>query len=191
MKRLTIGIVIGLLMGISTNAFAAIGDRVEAVFAEFKFVVDGEAKTLDSPVLVHDGNSYLRTTHIVNMLGYDVTYKQDSRTIEFDKPVTGDISAPIKPQPAPIEINVPPVVRPVPIAQPIIQPISPPIIQPSAPAAPPVVDNTLVCQRIRDDYAYRIAALPYGAKNDLGHQRYYQLILEHNRDRELEDNKCN
>ena len=84
MKKLILGLCIGLLMGMSTNAFAAIGDKVQAVFAEFNYVVNGEAKVLESPVLVYEGVSYVRTTDISNMLGYDVTYKKDSRTIEFN-----------------------------------------------------------------------------------------------------------
>jgi hypothetical protein len=86
MKKLVIGLVIGLMLGMSTNAFAAIGDTVSAVFAQFNYVVDGTAKTIDSPVLVYEGVSYVRTTDISNMLGYDVTYKADSRTIEFNNP---------------------------------------------------------------------------------------------------------
>lgn len=86
MKKLIIGLVIGLILGMSTNAFAAIGDSVTAVFAKFNYVVNTEPKSLDSPVLVYEGVSYVRTTDISNMLGYDLTYKADSRTIEFNKP---------------------------------------------------------------------------------------------------------
>lgn len=88
MKKLIIGLVIGLMLGISTNAFAAIGDSVTAVFASFNYVVNGESKILDSPVLVYEGTSYVRTTQVSNMLGYDVVYRADSRTIEFIKPET-------------------------------------------------------------------------------------------------------
>jgi hypothetical protein len=86
MKKLIIGLFIGLMLGMSTNAFAAIGDKVQAVFAEFNYVVNGQSTTLDSPVLVYEGVSYVRTTDISNMLGYDVTYKKDSRTIAFNNP---------------------------------------------------------------------------------------------------------
>lgn len=86
MKKLIIGLVIGLMLGMSTNAFAAIGDKVQAVFAEFNYVVNAQTKSIESPVLVYEGVSYLRTTDIGNMLGYDVTYKSDSRTIEFNNP---------------------------------------------------------------------------------------------------------
>lgn len=105
MKKLILGLVLGLLLGLSTNAFAAIGDIVSAKFAEFNYVVNGSAKAIDSPVLVYEGTSYVRTTDIANLLNYDVTYKRDSRTIEFTgdeptvvyvtpDPVTGEIIIP-------------------------------------------------------------------------------------------------
>jgi cell division septation protein DedD len=88
MKKLIIGLTIGLLLGMSTNAFAAIGDVVSATFARFNYVVNGSTKAIDSPVLVYEGTSYVRTTDIANMLGFDVTYKSDSRTIEFNNGAT-------------------------------------------------------------------------------------------------------
>lgn len=85
MRKTIFGLVIGLMIGLSTNAFAAIGDKVEAVFAEFVFVVNGEVKTLDAVPIVINGSSYLPVRSVANILGYDLTYKADLRTIEFNK----------------------------------------------------------------------------------------------------------
>lgn len=85
MRKTIFGLVIGLMIGLSTSAFAAIGDKVEAVFAEFVFVVNGEVKTLDATPIVINGSSYLPVRSVANVLGYDLTYKSDLRTIEFNK----------------------------------------------------------------------------------------------------------
>jgi hypothetical protein len=107
MKKLIIGLVIGLMLGMSTNAFAAIGDTVSAVFAQFNYVVDGTAKAIDSPVLVYEGVSYVRTTDIGNLLGFDVTYKSDSRTIEFNNPTAPAPSSTPTGSPTPTESPTP------------------------------------------------------------------------------------
>lgn len=84
MKRMIIGIMIGLLIGTAGTALAATSEPVQAVFAKFTFVVNGEEKTLDADPLVYQGGTYLPVRVVANMLGYDVTYKADSRTIELD-----------------------------------------------------------------------------------------------------------
>lgn len=84
MKRMIIGIVIGLLIGTAGTAFAATSEPVQAIFAKFNFVVNGEEKTLEADPLVYQGGTYLPVRVVANMLGYDVTYKADSRTIELD-----------------------------------------------------------------------------------------------------------
>src|SRR5690554_733488 len=83
-RSVFIGIVIGLLLAIPVISFAGVGDKVTAVFSTFNFVVNGEKKTLDSDPLVYQGSTYLPVKVVSNMLGYDVTYKADSRTIELD-----------------------------------------------------------------------------------------------------------
>ena len=85
---LCIGMMIGLLAGVSSGAYAAIGDKIEAVFSQFTFVVDGETKELDADPIVINGSSYLPVRTVANLVGYDVIYKADSRTIEFVTPVT-------------------------------------------------------------------------------------------------------
>lgn len=81
MKKVALGLIIGLLLGMSTNGFAAVGDRVEAVFQKFNIEVNGEVAQLDTVPLVYNGTSYLPTRALANLLGYNVTYLADSETI--------------------------------------------------------------------------------------------------------------
>lgn len=174
MKKLIIGIIIGLVLGTASNAFAAVGDRVTAVFADFSYMVDGEQKTLDAPVLVHDGNSYLRTTQIANMLGFDVTYKADSRTIVFDSP----------------DPNVTPL--PTPTSEPSPSPASTPTdtVTPSPSPTPSTEpSNVAQCQAIRDDYAGKIAMVEYSGLKP-GPMALEKLNLEYARDKELSAAGC-
>lgn len=87
MKKMVFALCIGMMIGLTANSFAAtIGEKIEAVYASFNFVVNGEIKELDSLPIVINGTSYLPVRTVSNMLGYDVTYKADSRTIEFNDP---------------------------------------------------------------------------------------------------------
>ena len=82
MKKFVAGLVIGLLIATAGVGLAA-GETVQATFAKFNFVVNGEAKTLEADPLVYQGTTYLPVRVVSNLLGYDVTYKADSRTIEL------------------------------------------------------------------------------------------------------------
>lgn len=87
MKKMILGLCIGLIIGLTTNSFAAtIGEKVQAAYTSFNFVVNGEVKEIDSLPIVINGTSYLPVRAMSNMLGYDVTYKADSRTIELNDP---------------------------------------------------------------------------------------------------------
>ena len=90
MKNKLIGLCIGLIVGLSSSVFAGIGDKVEAVFAKYSIVVDGDAKQLEADPLVYQDSTYLPLRAVANMLGYDVTYKADSRTIELNTSKEGE-----------------------------------------------------------------------------------------------------
>lgn len=83
-KQLIIGTVFGFTLATSTGALAAVNDKVEAIFAEFNFIINGKPVTLDETPLVYNGTSYLPVRSLSNALGMDVTYKSDSRTIEIN-----------------------------------------------------------------------------------------------------------
>lgn len=84
--RLSVALCLGITIGSASNAFAAIGDIVEAQFAKFTIIVDGEEQTLEADPLVYQGSTYLPVRVFANMLGRDVVFKQDSRTIELNTP---------------------------------------------------------------------------------------------------------
>ncbi|MEK3725300.1 copper amine oxidase N-terminal domain-containing protein [Paenibacillus sp. FSL H8-0034] len=106
-KGYIIGGLVGASLMFSAQSFAAIGEKAEAIFSQFNFVINGQAKTLDESPVVINGNSYLPVRSISNALGYDVTYKADSRTIELNNGV-GSASSQTKPQaqPAAPQANV-------------------------------------------------------------------------------------
>jgi len=176
MKNLSLGILIGFFLSFATTSFAAVGDKVQAVFAQFNYVVNGESKTLDSPVLVYDGNSYLRTTQVSNLLGYDVTYKADNRTIEFN----GSLPAA---EPSPVVV--------------VEQSGETPTEQPGAslgqspePSSEPSPDTKLEqCQAIRDNYNGQIAMVGYSGLSQ-GQMALKKLQLEHARDDALASAGC-
>jgi len=80
MKKFIAGLIVGLLF---TNTFAFAGDSISAAFAKFNFVINGQAKTVDTQPIVYNGTSYLPVRELSTMLGYDVDYKADTRTIEL------------------------------------------------------------------------------------------------------------
>jgi outer membrane biosynthesis protein TonB len=146
MKKAIIYLAIGLMLGLSTSAFAAVSDTVQAVYAKFNYVVNGVAQPPSVTALVYDGTSYLRTTDLANMLGYDVVYRADSRTIEFNNPSatpapsivpvpTTDIS--VTPTPTPDPNATPaPTTSPDPNATPSPMPSPTPTAAPSATPTP-------------------------------------------------------
>lgn len=83
MKRMIIGIVIGLLIGTAGTALAT-SETVQATFQKFVFKVNGQELHLEADPLVYQGTTYLPVRVVANMLGYDVTYRHDSRTIELN-----------------------------------------------------------------------------------------------------------
>lgn len=70
----------------SSGTFAAAGDVIEATFSKFTFIVDGETKQLEADPLVYQGSTYLPVRVVANLLGKDVVYKADSKTIELNTP---------------------------------------------------------------------------------------------------------
>ena len=83
MKRTIFALVIGMLIGSAATAFAA-SDTVTATIAKLRFVVNGEERELRTDPIVVKGTTYLPVREVANMLGYDVIYRSDSKTIEFN-----------------------------------------------------------------------------------------------------------
>jgi hypothetical protein len=72
-----------MLIGSAATAFAA-SDTVTATIAKLRFVVNGEERDVRTEQLVVMGTTYLPVREVANMLGYDVTYRADSKTVEFN-----------------------------------------------------------------------------------------------------------
>lgn len=77
-----IALILGILIG-SVSTVTASTDYVQAQFAKFNLVINGEGVELEADPLVYQGTTYLPVRVMSNTLGYDVTYKADSRTIEM------------------------------------------------------------------------------------------------------------
>jgi len=74
------GLIVGIILASGSVAVSA-SEKIEVVFSKFNFIVNGKAIELESDPLVYKGATYLPVRVISNLLGYDVTYKADSRTI--------------------------------------------------------------------------------------------------------------
>ena len=78
-----VGLVSGVMLATAGTAFAA--EEVRATFQRFMLVING-AEPVEIEPLVYRGTTYLPVRETANLLGYDVTYKADMRTIELSKP---------------------------------------------------------------------------------------------------------
>jgi len=78
-----VGLVSGVMLATAGTAFAA--EEVRATFQRFLLVING-AEPVEIEPLVYRGTTYLPVRETANLLGYDVTYKADMRTIELSKP---------------------------------------------------------------------------------------------------------
>lgn len=90
MKKFIAGLIFGLI--IATSVVGLANSEITAKFTSFNLVIDGETKQLETQPLVYNGTSYLPLRELSNLVGYDVTYKADSKTIELTKS-TPNVSA--------------------------------------------------------------------------------------------------
>jgi len=81
MKKVTIALALGLLLGSATTAIAAT-DTVQAALTKFKIVVNGQEQQLKSSPVVINGSSYLPVREVAELLGHDVSF--DKGTISLD-----------------------------------------------------------------------------------------------------------
>nr|WP_315022875.1 stalk domain-containing protein [uncultured Aminipila sp.] len=80
MKKFIAGLIVGLMFT-STVSFASQG--ISATFGNFNFLVNGQAKSINTQPIVYNGTSYLPVREISSMLGYNVDYQSDTRTIKL------------------------------------------------------------------------------------------------------------
>jgi hypothetical protein len=84
MKKLILALTIGMMIGSVTTAVAATQGEVTAVFANFILKINGEEKQMGDTPLVYNGTSYLPVRVMASLVGYDVTYTTESRTINLN-----------------------------------------------------------------------------------------------------------
>lgn len=83
MRKLILGLVIGLLIGTAGTALAST-DYVRATFSEFKLKVNGESIELENNPLLVEGTTYWPIRELSNYLGFDIDYEDETRTILVD-----------------------------------------------------------------------------------------------------------
>ncbi|MDO3681977.1 stalk domain-containing protein [Paenibacillus ehimensis] len=96
MKKLVIGLTLGMLLGSAATALAATNETVQATFAKFVFKVNGQERQLQTTPLVVDGTSYLPVREVAGLLGYELKYDEATREISL----TGSSAKTTEPQPA-------------------------------------------------------------------------------------------
>ncbi|GGH62860.1 hypothetical protein GCM10008014_39710 [Paenibacillus silvae] len=82
-KKVVLALSIGMLVGSSSMAVAATSQKVQATLANFKVIVNGQTKNVTSNQLLYKGNTYLQLREAAKILGYEVNYKNASKSIEF------------------------------------------------------------------------------------------------------------
>ncbi|MCP3773041.1 copper amine oxidase N-terminal domain-containing protein [Paenibacillus sp. MZ04-78.2] len=100
MKKLVIGLAAGMMLGSVATAFAAedIGKEVKAVFAKFNFKANGVETPLETSPLVYEGTAYLPVREIGKLTGYNVSFNEQTQTIELANVTGATNSIPAKTQ---------------------------------------------------------------------------------------------
>lgn len=81
MKKLLAGLIVGFMIGATGTALAA-NDVVQAKFSRY-FLKINDIGPVEIEPLVYKGTTYLPVRQAAELLGYEVTYRADSRTIEL------------------------------------------------------------------------------------------------------------
>lgn len=82
MKKMIIGLTIGMLIGSSTVALAA-PNTVQATLKKIRIVINGETQVSTSNQLVYKGTTYVPIRETANMFHYTTNYNAKANTIEF------------------------------------------------------------------------------------------------------------
>lgn len=82
MKKMIIGLTVGMLIGSSTMALAA-PNTVQATLKKFRIIVNGETQISTSNQLLYKGTTYVPIRETANMFHYTTNYNANANTIEF------------------------------------------------------------------------------------------------------------
>lgn len=86
MKRILLGLIIGLLIGTAGTALAS-SDYIQAKFSEFNLRVNGSEVELDNQPLVVEGTTYWPIRELSEYLGFEIDYEGSTRTIVVETEV--------------------------------------------------------------------------------------------------------
>lgn len=86
MKK-SVSITLIVLLVLSVGVLMAASNEVTGKFTSFKFIVNGEEQTLDASPIVVNGQSYLPVRAVSDMLGYNVNYDGNTKTITLNSKV--------------------------------------------------------------------------------------------------------
>lgn len=82
MKKLVLGLVIGMLLGSMGAALAADSPAVQAMFEKFSLKINDKEPVEIQP-LTYNGTTYLPVREAAKLLGYEVDYDKATRLIEL------------------------------------------------------------------------------------------------------------
>ncbi len=85
MKKMILGVVIGMLLGSAVPAFAAVGNQIAAKIVKYNLLIDGKAVPTEVSQISYQDTTYVPLRAFANTFGWDVTFKGDSNTIEFTR----------------------------------------------------------------------------------------------------------
>lgn len=91
MKKVIIGLVVGMLIGSAGMAAAATTQTVQATLAKFSISIDGKKQSLKSDPLVYKGTTYLPVRDVASMFGADVS-NVDNKTKSIELVTKGETS---------------------------------------------------------------------------------------------------
>lgn len=80
MRKVLIGLIVGLLIGTAGTAFAS-SDYIQAKFSHFNLKVNGTEVELDNQPLVVEGTTYWPIRELSEYIGFDIDYEGSTRTI--------------------------------------------------------------------------------------------------------------
>ncbi|MGN7359446.1 hypothetical protein ACTHPF_20605 [Paenibacillus sp. SAF-054] len=82
MKKMIIGLTLGMLIG-STSVALAAPSTVQATWGKFKIMVNGAMHLSPPSQLVYKGTTYLPVRDTADLLGYTTKYIPQTKTISF------------------------------------------------------------------------------------------------------------
>lgn len=84
MKKMIIGLTIGMLIGSSAVAVAATSPKVQATLVKYNIMVDGQKKNTSSKQLSYNGTTYIPLREAGSLFGYQASFDGPNKTIRFE-----------------------------------------------------------------------------------------------------------